>query len=234
MYIIRTIWNGIRNFHKSPKKWILTLCLSAVLIALALYHYDQRQKTGVSFDTMLDETAVKVGDQTRTFREVAFYVAYEESQVDEQARVYNPQNPEKYWNVHVDGVFVRLAARNACAQMALHDEIFYQMAMNEKITLNEEDRRTLSNYQKDVWNDLKEDDRIERLGVSKEDIDATLERMSYAQKMQLIYAGMNGVEYEDYDFSAPGYENLLKEWEGEINKAAWKQLEFGSITLSYE
>lgn len=230
---IKRILKGLSGFRRSPKKWIITGCLGAILIALSLYSYHVNHRQGIPYTEILDEVALSLGDTQRTFREVAFYVAYEEAEVDKQAVVYNPEKPEKYWNLHVDGIFIRIAARNAAAQMALHDEYFYQMAMEEGITLNEDEQKSLADYQEDFWNDLTDDGKAEKLGVTKEEINATMERMMYAQKMQLIYANLQGAEYEDYDFSEEAYENLIKESSGKINENLWKKLAFGSITLSY-
>ncbi len=233
MNIFKQMIKGISEFRKSPRKWITTGCLGAILIALSLYSYQINHRQGIPYPEMLDKVALSVGDTQRTFREVAFYVAYEEAEVEEQALVYNPENPGKYWNIHTNGVFIRIAARNAAAQMALHDEIFYQMAMEEGITLNEEEKQSLAFYQEDFWNDLTDDGKEEKLGVTKDDIYATMERMIYAQKMQLIYANIQGGEYEDYNFSEKAYEEMQKDWDAEIKESLWKKLFFGSITLSY-
>ena len=50
-------------------------------------------------------------DVSLTLKDIAFYVAYEEKTVQEQAILYNPDNPRQYWNVYTDGQFVKLTAK---------------------------------------------------------------------------------------------------------------------------
>ncbi len=233
MRTIKRLWDGLKAFRHSPKKLIITLVLSVILIALSVYSFNKRQKTGIDYKTILDETAITVDESSRTFREVALYVAYEEAVVEEQAVVYDPENPKKYWNVHTDGIFVRLAARNAASQMALHDEIFYQMAMEEGIVLDAEEKESLRSKQQDFWYDLCDDDKQIRLGIEQKDIEAAMERMMYAQKMQLIYANSKGLAYEDFNFDQEAYEKLQKNYNNKINEKLWEQLQFGDISLEH-
>jgi hypothetical protein len=135
--------------------------------------------------------------------------------------------------VHVDGVFVRIAARNAAAQMAIHDEVFYQMAVAEGMELSDEEEEALQSHLDDFWADLVEGEKDTRLGVTKEDIENTMRKIAYAQRMQTIYAEENGQTYEDYDFSGEAYEELLKAQKYKIRETIWKRLGFGNITLDH-
>lgn len=231
MRSLKKVWESFKNFRRSPKKWIITVVLAIILIVLSIYSYDKRQKQGIDIRTILDENAISVNGVDRSFREVAFYIAYEEASVNEQALVYNPDNPRQYWNMHVDGIFVRLAARNAAIQMAQHDEFFYQMALKEELSLSKEEEEALQNAQVDFLADLKEDEGFVRLGITEEDIFASMERMILAQKMQEIYANMQNVVVEDYNFSEAEYLKLIENEKINSNEKLWEQLEFGHITL---
>lgn len=223
----------MKRFFKS--KYLVTVCLVAILIIMifiSLDTYESRQD--LVYKESLDMTAAKVNGTTLTLADLAFYVYYEETQVDEQAMVYNPENPNEYWNTYTDGQFIKLSARNAAIQMAIHDEIFYQMAMEEEITLTEEELSSLANNQADIWSDMTEDGKEKRLGVTREQIDETLEKMVYAQKYQTIYALSFNESYENYNFGRESYEELLKQQEYEINKKVWERITFGKVTLDYE
>jgi len=234
MFFLKNVLKNLKAFRKSPKKYIITVILGAILIALLLYSFQQRNRQGIAYSSILEETAISVDGHSRSFREVAFYVAYEEQLVHEQALVYNSEKPQKYWNAHVNGVFLRIAARNSVIQMAIHDELFYQMALEAGVELNEAERESLQSSQEDAWNDLAEYDKQDLLGVTREDIDACLERMIYAQKYQLFYANLQNLSYEDYNWDEEAYEKLLEEHSFEKNEEAWKALQFGKITLVYE
>ena len=229
-----TFRERVKNFRASRKRYVVTLVLALIVLALGIYSYWQgKGKTDLVYADSLNLVAIEVNDVSLTLRDIAFYVAYEENQVEQQALAYDPEDTGKYWNMHADGTFIRIAARNAAVQMAIHDELFYQMAMEEKIELTEEEENSLRNYQNDFWADLVDEEKAEKLGVTREDIEGTMRKVAYAQKMQTVYAELQGREYEDYDFSADAYQELLEEQEYKINRKVWDRLTFGNITLEH-
>ena len=60
-------------------------------------------------------------------RENPDYLAYQEQEIAAQAKVYDLEHSEKYWNAHTNGQFIRVAGKNAAMDMAIHDIIFYEM-----------------------------------------------------------------------------------------------------------
>ena len=223
----------MKNFFKS--KYLITICLALILLIMILISQgNYERKKSLVYNESLEMTAAEVNGVTLTLADVAFYVYYEENEVDKQAVVYNADNPNEYWGSYTDGQFIKLAARNAAIQMAIHDEIFYQMAMKEEIILSEEELSSLANNQTDVWSDMTEDGKEKRLGVSKEQVDKTLEKMAYAQKYQTIYALSLNASYEDYNFAREQYGALLEEQDYKINKDVWERIPFGKVTLDYE
>ena len=74
--------------------------------------------------------------------------------------------------------------------MAIHDEIFYEMAKKESITLTDDEKAALKNSEKDFWYDLSDIDGAKKLGVEKKDIYSSMEKSAIARKYQEIYAGL--------------------------------------------
>lgn len=209
---------------------IIGICL---LIAIGVYSYQSgKEKEKVEYTEVLDKVAVTVDGKNLTIRDMDFYVLYEEKTVEEQAIVYSPEDTNSYWNLHINGEFIKVSAQTAAMDMAVHDEIFYQMAIAEEIVLSEEEERILKESQNDFWMDLS-DEAKERIGVSEEEIDETMEKIALAQKYQSIYANLQGVSYEDCEFNGSEYENLLNSHEVEINSKIWDRLDFGNITLEH-
>ena len=145
----------IRAFRHSPKKYILTIVLAIIVIILGIYAYNANgNRNKIDYANSLDNIAATVNGQKLTLEDLAFYVVYEEHEVENEAQVYNPENTNKYWNMHIDGEFIRIAARDSAMQMAIHDEIFYHMALDEGIELTDEEKENAANTQEDFWNDL--------------------------------------------------------------------------------
>lgn len=210
-----------------------TVCLGILVLFLAYQSVKAGNARGkIDYKKNLDEVCVTVDGKELTFRDLAFYVAYEELTIQEQALVYDADNTKKYWNLHINGEFVRVAARESAIQMAIHDQIFYEMAMEEGILLTEEDKQALEDKQIDFWEDLTEDDGQERIGVSKEEIETAMEKIAYAEKYQEIYAELHGKKYDDYAFNAEAYEEFLEDHSYEI-VSDWKRVDMGNVSICH-
>ena len=117
------------------KKHMITVVLLIAVALTGFIAYRHRiQNSKITYKDHLDDVVVQVNDQKLTLKDAAYYVAYEEKTVEEQAVVYDPDNTNKYWNLHIDGEFVRVAASNAVVNMLIHDEIFYELAVDESRT----------------------------------------------------------------------------------------------------
>jgi hypothetical protein len=216
------------------KKWCLTAALLLLLAGMVFYSFWKRSlRSKLVYPESLELVAATVNGNELTLRDVAFYVAYEEDEVEQQAYVYNPDDTNIYWNMHANYTYIRKAARNAAIQMAIHDELFYRMALDEGITLNDEEESILAEKSEETWTDLVDYGKDVRLGVTREDIEQTLRKIAYAQKMQYIYANMQGLEEEDYDFTSDSYLDFLGKQDYKISEDVWGRVDFGNVTLTH-
>ena len=226
---------GVGEMIHNPRKYIVTIVLGVIVIVLGMYSFQSAgARKDLKYTECLDEMAVTVNDQIVTFREAALYVAYEEQSVQEQALVYDEDHTDKYWNLHIDGEFVRVAAKQATQQMLIHDVIFYQMAVEEEMELSEEEAQAFENNFYDFWSDLTDDGKEEMLGVTEDELHEAMRRMALAQKCQEIYAIVNDIPREELDFSGEAYQQLLEEYKYKINDKVWDRLSFGNITLRHD
>lgn len=217
------------------KKYIVTLVLLVLVIGLGILSYVRgNSREDLVYRDNLNKVVLTVDGADLTLKDLAFYIAYEEKEVEELARVYDESDTKKYWNLHIDGVFVKLSAKSAIIQMAVHDEIFYQLALEMELGLSEEEKGRLDKSTEDFWNDLSDYDRTMKLGVDKEDISLQMERIALAEKYQMILAGMNGYEYEDYAFSKEAYQEVLKEHKYKVKESVWNRIPIGDVTLEHD
>ncbi len=205
-----------------------------VVIALCIYCYKDRQaRLPLEVSEHLEEVVVTVDEVDITLREMTFYIAYQEKEIQEEAVAYNEDNPKRYWNAHTNGSFVRTIAEEAAVNMAVHDEIFYQLAMAEGITLNEEEEAYLANEVYDFCSDLTEE-QFQRLGVSEAEMEASMRKIALANKYQSIYAQIQEVDYSEYDYTSERYETFLAEHEVSVNEKLWDRVVLGKVTVNYE
>lgn len=213
------------------------LTLTAVLVVLVLISgfaafKEQGRRQKLSFPDSLDMTAAVVDGETLTLRDMAFYIAYEETQMEETARIYNAENTGEFWRLFTNRTFFRSEGKQVALDMAVHDVIFYQLAVEEGLELTEEEQHHLENDQYDFWSDLEEEQR-ERLGVSEEDIKETMRRMALAEKYQYLLAAIEEKEFDDYSIAGTAYQRLVEEHEVELDETTWERVPFGSITVDH-
>ncbi len=225
----------MKIFLQSVKKFRV-LWIFAILFAICsvVANNSRINKEDIIYPESLDVVVATVREEEITLREFALYVAHQEMEVQEQANVYDPDNTRKYWNVHTDGVYISHAARNEAMSMAIHDELFYQLAMELQLELTAKERQILQNDVDDFWFDLTDDNKEEKLGITKEDIYTAMERIAYAQKAQYICAAMDSVSYSDYDYHEEVFLDFLSDYEYKVNDKVLNRLDFGDITLEHE
>ncbi len=188
-----------------------------------------RQKVIVLADH-LDDTVLRLDGQKYPLRELAFYIAYEEQTVQEQALLYHADNPNKYWNTHINGHFVRVRAREEAMNLAIHDFIFYNLAQEMGMELDQEEIDYAASRAEDFWMDLGETGQ-QRIGITQDELTGDLLHMALAQKYQQLYAAMQGVPEKDCDVDGIVYEQLLEEHSYKITDSVWEGISMGHVTL---
>ena len=211
-----------------------TLVLLVLVVATGLAAYRQQvQRTRLVYADSLDMVALTVDGEEIDLRDMAVYVALQEKKVQQEALVYNPDKPESYWNAYTNQHFVRAVAENAIKDMAAHDEIFYRMAVSEGVELSESEEVYLANELIDFFMDVS-DEQMAQLGVEDADIESGMYKIALANKYQSIFAQMEGVAYEEYDYTGALYEALLSGHEVSMEKEVWNRIAVGNITVNYK
>ena len=116
--------------------------------------------------------------------------------------------------------------------MAIHDEIFYRMALAEGLVLDEREEAYLFNEQQDFLMDLSAE-QMARLGVTEEDLLGSMRKIALANKCQSILAQSNGIYYEDYNYTGAVYELILAEHKVKVDESVWDRIAVGNITVNY-
>ena len=110
-----------------PKHLVSIVLIAVVLVMLMRNNNSMTNARPLVYRESLDEVAAQINGETLTLRDMAFYVGYEEYQIQQEALVYDPDDPNRYWSMRVEGGFMNAVARKNAMQMALHDELFYQI-----------------------------------------------------------------------------------------------------------
>lgn len=222
-------WTAFKNQRFRFSTGLLLLVVIVTFISIRTGN----QKQYLNFAESLDKAAVTVDGQEMTLQDLAFYIAFEEQQVEKDAYVYNPEDTSEYWNLYSNGTFIRKAAKKTALDMAVHDKIFYEMACEAEIELDEQEEKRLANSQYDFWSDL-EEEQLVWLGVSREVLNESLRKLAIAEKYQSIYAQMQNDSMEDYSFEGEKYKELLENHEVTVLDEVWDYVHFGFITVHHK
>ncbi len=209
--------------------WIVVAIFLVATGIISVWSYQNRQP--LVYREHLDKIVLTVDDREMTLGDLAYYIAMQELAMDEQASVYDMENKNAYWGLRFGSHgFVKTEAKEMILDTAIHDEIFYQMAVKEGILLDEEEQRLLELKHYDFWSDLTEEQR-KRIGVDKEQLKKRMEEISVAQKYQFLYALENSVVSEDYECNGEGYLQLLEEHEVQTDNSVWNRVPFGEVIV---
>jgi len=218
------------RINKLVKPIVLILCVAVMVYAL-LTMGNNRAK--LNYQEHLEDTAVTVDSEEITFQDLAFYILYEEGKIEEQARIYNPDYTKDYWNLHTNDTFIQLEAKEVVLGMAVHDHLFYQMAVAEGMdTLTEEEEQELEYRMTDFWEDLL-DIQWEKLPCSEETINEQIRLAAIAEKYQNYLAEELGPSQAAYKYDGYYYQQIMEQHQVEINDKLWDRLVLGDITLSH-
>ncbi len=218
------------RINKLVKPIVLILCVAVMVYAL-LTMGNNRAK--LDYQEHLGDTAVTVDSEEITFQDLAFYILYEEGKIEEQARIYNPDYTKDYWNLHTNDTFIQLEAKEVVLGMAVHDHLFYQMAVAEGMdTLTDEEEQELEYRITDFWEDLL-DIQWEKLPCSEETINEQIRLAAIAEKYQNYLAEELGPSQAAYKYDGYYYQQIMEQHQVKTNDKLWDRLVLGDITLSH-
>ena len=209
-------------------KAALTVALTFAFVYFTVWTYKNRQP--IVYKEHLDEKVFTIDGEDLSLRDIAFYIIYEEYNVEKDAYVYNPKNTRDYWNVHTNGYFLSGLAKDAVKGMAIHDHIFYREAVKNNLVLNEEEKRRLDNSRTDFWEDLFESQK-ENLIAPEEVINRTMYNIALAEKYQAALAAKEGKTYHSLDWNGADFEEIKNKHDIRINDRVWGKITLGNITL---
>ncbi|MBE5912089.1 hypothetical protein [Pseudobutyrivibrio sp.] len=211
---------------------VIGLALCVAVVSYALFGLDSNRNK-LDYFEHLEDTAVTVDSENITFADLGFYILYEEQKVEEQARIYNPDSPKDYWNMHTNDTFIQREAKDAVMGMVIHDHLFYTLAVEEGLdTLTDSEEQDLQFAITDFWEDLY-DAQWEHLPCDEDTINEQIRIAAVAEKYQTKLAQEKGPSFAAYNYDGYYYEQMLNEHTVTINNKLWKRFVLGDITLEH-
>ena len=213
---------------KLIKPIVLLLCAGVMIYALFTMS-DGRNP--IVYQEHLSDVAVTIDGEPVTFEDLAFYILFEERKVEEQARIYNSDYTKDYWNLHTNDTFIQEEAKDVVMGMAVHDHLFYQLAVAEGLdTLTESEEDELEFAMNDFWEDTL-DVQYEHLPCDTKIINKQIKLAAIAEKYQNKLAQESGPSQAAYKYDGYYYSLIKDEHDVKINKKLWDRFVLGDVTL---
>lgn len=109
----------MKKKRKIRETTLFTMIMLMLTLAIGASSWVRARSIGkLSYLEHLDDTIVTVDGTDYKCRNLAFYLAYQEMTTEEQAKVYDLEQTDKYWNAHANGSFLRLEAKDQAMDMA--------------------------------------------------------------------------------------------------------------------
>ena len=120
--------------------------------------------------------AAKAYGEELTFKDLGFYILYQENKIEAQAAVYNKNSTKDYWNIHTNGYFMQAQVKDSIMECAIHDRIFYRLAEENNVVLSTDETKLLENRRTDFWADLYSE-QLERIPGDYNSVNETIKEI---------------------------------------------------------
>lgn len=192
----------------------------------------------------LDEVVITVDQRNITLREFGFYVYQIEGYAQEQALVYNPDNPAEWWNTHFssgpDSQFVCDYAKDVAVNLCIADEIFYKEAIKQGLELNEDGEEKVNKDTGEMFEKM-DSIQLDSTGLDEK----IISEITRKQLLSATYAEflVNTVDLSEYDEDpyklinwdgAYYQEEILPNHTVQTNDELLDKITFGKITVNYQ
>ncbi len=226
------------------KKAILPIIVIVILIivpaTLMVVHH---KKNIFRYEDNLDETVVSIDDTSVSLREFGYYIYEVEAFVQDQAVIYDPENPKKWWNTHfsagLDSTFICDYAKKVAINTLICDEIYYREATGRGMSLDAEAQARVSKEAEEMYGNMNAYQR-DVTGLDENMIINIKKKHSLASKYAEYLAGT--ADFSRYD----GDPHDLLNWDGQYyqelilpshtvteNEKLLDNISMGTITVNY-
>lgn len=223
----------------SKKAVIVVIIVNLILVITALCWI---KLSRFDYSDHLDDAVITIDDRSVTLREFGYYIYEVEDFVQEQALIYDPDNPKHWWNTHfsagMDSQFVSDYAKKVAINTCISDEIYYQEAVSSGITLSSDEEFQAAVQAQEVYSEMTPE-QITATGINEAIVLDMTRRHALAAK----YAETL-IENEDMTAYSEDPQKLVN-WDGAFylekvlprhvtwtNEEVLDQITFGLITVN--
>lgn len=219
------------------RNYLRTLCLFLPAVVLLLSGCSVKTlihgKDEFIVNEHLDDVVLNINDNSYTLQEIAYYIANGEAGVEAQALIYNPDNPQEYWNKHTNGIFIKVQARQNTMDNYIRDEVLALAAKEQGIALSEEELNNCKATVEQLYAQLSSYQK-EQAGITEESLQNNIENAYLGQlyvQYRLENDGSDKYTAQDWQVNGICYKGLLSQYKVQVVDSVWEEVEFGEVTI---
>lgn len=226
------------------KQKIIIIAAAVVLLAVIVgyYFYNEKNRKEFLLEEHLDETVFTVNETEITLKEVMYYIMDIEAYTNQQAIIYNPNDPTEYWSRHLsagdDSAYIHAIAKEQVYEVCIVDYLYILEAEENTFSLSDKAVDTANEEALELYNSMT-DKQKSSAGFELEDIEA----MKQKEMLATAYAEFlaNNTDWTDTvvspatEMSYNGeffQENILSKYKISINKDLWEEIQLGKLTIN--
>lgn len=216
------------DFKRLKKAGVLIVCLSLMSVSLSACG----KKEVLPADNK-EEVILTIDDREVTLGDLAYYIYSVEQLVQQQAYVYDKDDPTLYWKLYTNGKFLKLLAKDMCLERAERDFILAAEADNKGIKLSEEQTEGARDFAEETFSDI-DSTIINRLGLTQDMLTETILRAQLAEYYAKTIVEEESLAEDDLKVGGSCYNALKDKHNIEVKEDEWEEVEFGKITVNFE
>ncbi len=207
---------------------LLKLSVSIVLLLLCTFSlYGCGKKLNI--EKNLDTKTVTVDDKDIDFKTMLYYIITIENSASTQANLYS-DNPKDYWNIHVNGEFMSVLAKKKALNQAVYDEIYFNLAIENNISLTNDEYALLQSKARDFYNDMS-DYQKELSEFDYNYVFNCISKSAMAEKYNDYIGYTYGYSNEQLGVEGSYYQDILSSHSYSVNNDIWDKISMGRVTL---
>lgn len=216
------------DFKRLKKAGVLIVCLSLMSLSLSACG----KKEVLPADNK-EKVILTIDDREITLGDLAYYIYSVEQLVQQQAYVYDKDDPTLYWKLYTNGKFLKLLAKDMCLERAERDFILAAEADNKGIKLSEEQTEGARDFAEETFSDI-DSTIINRLGLTQDMLTETILRAQLAEYYAKTIVEEESLAEDDLKVGGSYYNALKDKHNIEVKEDEWEEVEFGKITVNFE
>lgn len=216
------------DLKRFKKAGVLIVCMSLMSLSLSACG----KKEVLPADNK-EEVILTIDDREVTLGDLAYYIYSVEQLVQQQAYVYDKDDPTLYWKLYTNGKFLKLLAKDMCLERAERDFILAAEADNKGIKLSEEQTEGARDFAEETFSDI-DSTIINRLGLTQDMLTETILRAQLAEYYAKTIVEEESLAEDDLKVGGSYYNALKDKHNIEVKEDEWEEVEFGKITVNFE